>query len=121
MNNLTRCSCKVTIILVKFSKNTQISNSIKICPVGSELFREDGQMELIFAFDNSVNAPNKTEGLRFINATNTGTLIHRKSVSARTSKDSCNVEDSDKIKHCSEHYYFNSLHSSMPLPFLCVF
>jgi hypothetical protein len=47
--------------------------------------------------------------------------MHRKSVSARTFQDSCNVQDSDKIKHCSQHYYLISLHSSQLLPSLCVF
>jgi len=29
--------------LYRFSKNTHISNLIKICPVGAELFHEDGR------------------------------------------------------------------------------
>ena len=31
------------IFLDRFSKNTQVSNLIKIRPVGAELFHEDGQ------------------------------------------------------------------------------
>jgi len=55
---VNRCTCKVTIILLKFSRNTQISNSIKVCPAAFELLNADRQMELIFAFDNSANAHN---------------------------------------------------------------
>jgi hypothetical protein len=39
----------------------------------------------------------KTKGLHFINATKTAALMHRKSVSARITQDSCTVEESDKI------------------------
>jgi hypothetical protein len=48
-------SCKVPITLVRsywnlnylnrFSKNTQIPNSMKICPVGAEVFHVDGQID----------------------------------------------------------------------------
>jgi hypothetical protein len=61
--NVHRSSSKVPVILVRFernlnflcrfSKNTQISNFIKIRPVGVELFRADGQTDmtkLIVAF-----------------------------------------------------------------------
>jgi hypothetical protein len=48
----------------RFSKNTQISTFMKICPVGDELFHADGRtdtqtdiMKLIFAFRNFANAP----------------------------------------------------------------
>ena len=44
------------------SKNNQISNFVKIRPVGAELFRADGQtdiMKLTVAFGNFVNAPKK--------------------------------------------------------------
>ena len=116
--NICRFTCKVTIILVKFSKNTQISNSIKIHPVVSELLHADGQMELIFAFDNSANATNTNRGPSFYRCDK-----HSNSNAQKVCicQDSCSVEDSDKTKHCSQHYYLNSLHSSMPLPFLCVF
>jgi hypothetical protein len=42
------------------SKNPQISNSMKIRPVGSELFHADGRTDMtkpIVAFRNFVNAP----------------------------------------------------------------
>jgi len=44
-----------------FKKNPQISNFMNICPVGAELFHEDGQTDmtkLIFAFRNLVNTLN---------------------------------------------------------------
>jgi len=45
-------------------KNTEISNFIKICPVGAELFHADRQrqtdMKPIVTLDNLVNMPNKT-------------------------------------------------------------
>jgi hypothetical protein len=63
--NVNRCTCKVAIIIVKFSKNTQTSNSIKIHPVASEVLHADGEMELIFTFDNSANAPNMNRGSSF--------------------------------------------------------
>jgi hypothetical protein len=51
-------------------KNTQISNCMKICPVGAELFcagrkagRQAGMMELIVALCNSVNMPENGMGL----------------------------------------------------------
>ena len=46
-----------------FSKNSQISNFIKICPVGDELFHGDrwtDVLKLIVAFCNFVKAPKKT-------------------------------------------------------------
>ena len=48
------------IFLNIFSKNIQISNFIKICLVGAELFHTDGQTDMtkqIAAFGNSANAP----------------------------------------------------------------
>jgi len=42
--------------------NTEISNFIKILPVGAELFQADGRTDktkLIVAFRNSANAPKK--------------------------------------------------------------
>jgi hypothetical protein len=75
--NVYRASCKVPIILVRFnenwifstdfSKNTQISNSIKIRPVGAELFHTDGRtggrtdrqtdIKQTIAFRNFATAP----------------------------------------------------------------
>jgi hypothetical protein len=53
--NVYRSSCKVTHILVKFQRNcnflnifkktAQISNFIKIYPVGAELFHADGRTD----------------------------------------------------------------------------
>jgi hypothetical protein len=53
--NVRRSSSKVPVILVRFqwnvnfldrfSKNTQISNFVKIRPVGEELFHADGQTD----------------------------------------------------------------------------
>jgi hypothetical protein len=47
-----------------FAKNPQISNFIKIRPVGAELFQADGQTDvtiLILPFQNFVNATKNTE------------------------------------------------------------
>jgi len=46
-----------------FSENTQITNLIKIRPVGAELFYADGRTEmtkLIFAFRNFAKVPKNT-------------------------------------------------------------
>jgi len=64
--------CTVPIILFRyksslnflnrFSKNTQISNFMKIRPVGAELFHADGQTDMtepIVAFRNFANASKK--------------------------------------------------------------
>ena len=65
-------SCKVPIILVgfsvnlnffdTFSKSIKMSNFLKICPLGAELFHADGQTgmtKLIAAFRNFAKAPKK--------------------------------------------------------------
>jgi len=54
--------CKVPVVLVRFSKNNQISNSIKIRPLGAELFHADGQADgrdkgKSRFFSNFVNSP----------------------------------------------------------------
>ena len=73
-HNVHRSSCKVPIILVRFSwnlnsidsfsKNTVVSNFIKMCPVEAKLFHVNGWMDrqtdmtkLTAAFRNFVNAP----------------------------------------------------------------
>jgi hypothetical protein len=54
------------IFVGRFSKNTEISNFTKICPVGAELFHANGQTymtKLTVAFRNFVNVPcNKFRG-----------------------------------------------------------
>jgi hypothetical protein len=70
IKNTYRSSCKVPVVLVTcswnfnfldiFSKNTQISNFMKIRPVRAELFYVDGRTDkkkLIVAFRNFANAP----------------------------------------------------------------
>ena len=78
VENVHRSSCKVLIILVRywrnwnfldrFSKNTCISNFMKIRPVGAELFHADGRTEadmtkVIIVFRNFANA-HKSRHLR---------------------------------------------------------
>jgi hypothetical protein len=41
---LVRCQLNLTLI-DRFLNNTKISNLMKICPVGAELFHADGQTE----------------------------------------------------------------------------
>jgi hypothetical protein len=63
-------SCKISIILVGFRswqsfEKTQISDFIKMRPVGAELFHADGQTDmtkLIVAFRNIANAPKNCRG-----------------------------------------------------------
>jgi len=70
IKNVYWSPCKVPVILDRvlwnfnfhnrLSKNTQISNLLKIRPVGAELFHADGQTDmkkLIVAFRNFANAP----------------------------------------------------------------
>ena len=58
----TLYSCRILMknFLDRFSKNNQISNFTKICPVGADLLHVDGQTDmtkLIVAFRNFANAP----------------------------------------------------------------
>ena len=58
---LLLCFNETVNSLDRFSKNTQMSNLIKIRPVGAELFHSDGQtdmLKLIVSFRNFTNAPN---------------------------------------------------------------
>jgi hypothetical protein len=51
---------ETSILATDFSKNTQISNFMKIHPVGAQSFQADGQTsmtKLIVAFCTSANAP----------------------------------------------------------------
>ena len=69
ITNVHRSSCKVTVILVRvqsnlnfldiFSNNPEISNFMKIRPVGARMFHTDRRTDmtqLIVVFSNSVNA-----------------------------------------------------------------
>jgi hypothetical protein len=51
-----------------FSKNTEISNFMKICPVGAELFHADRRTDmtkLIVAFRNFANVPKNEPSLLY--------------------------------------------------------
>jgi hypothetical protein len=73
----TRYSCRTLMKVefsVNFSKNSQISNFMKISPVGAELFHTDrrtngrtGMWKLIVALRNFTNAPKKNKDLRATN------------------------------------------------------
>jgi len=58
-----RYSCQILkkreFFSTDFWKNTQISNFMKIRPVGADVFHADGQtdVKLIIAFSNFANAP----------------------------------------------------------------
>jgi len=59
----TRHSCQ-NLSFDRFSKNTQISNFVKVHPVGNELFhaggradRQTGMTKLVVTFRNFANAP----------------------------------------------------------------
>jgi len=56
--------------LGRFSKNTQISNFVKLCPVGAELYHADGQTDmtklLILAFRNFGKAPKVVIVIHFV-------------------------------------------------------
>jgi hypothetical protein len=70
INNVHWHSCKVPFILVRFlwnlnfldifSKNTQMPNFMKLCPVGASLFHADRRTDLtklLFAFRHFTKAP----------------------------------------------------------------
>jgi hypothetical protein len=79
--NVHSCSCKVPVALVRFwwnfnfqdrfSTNSQISNFMKIRPVGAELFHADGRTDsqtnmtkLTVTFRNFASSPNKPWHIR---------------------------------------------------------
>ena len=56
------CQMLMKFEFSRFSKNIEISNFMKIRPVGAELFHAVGRadrMKIIVAFRNFANAPNK--------------------------------------------------------------
>jgi len=76
-------SCKVPVIFVKlnfldrFSKNLEVSNFMRICPVVAELFHVDKwmdrrthMMKLIIAFHNFTTLPKNGKSRKIIVAKN---------------------------------------------------
>jgi hypothetical protein len=60
---------EISIFLTEFQKNTQISNLMKICPVGAKLIHADGwtdTMKLIAIFHNFASAPKNHSGKPFV-------------------------------------------------------
>jgi hypothetical protein len=92
--------------LDRFSKNTQISNFMKIRPVGAELFHADGQtdmVKLLVAFRNFAKAPSNEaertfvlQSVPFILSPSTVALSHIKYAFAGTFRDSCGTQGNDK-------------------------
>jgi hypothetical protein len=89
---------KVKLSRQNFEKNTQISNVMKILPLGTQLFHADrrtdgrtggqtGMTKLIIAFSNFVNAPKTIMTVRLSallkHSYKTGTIPHRCSNSAK--------------------------------------
>ena len=83
IRNVHMSSCKVPVIFVKlnyldrFSKNLQVTNFMRICPVVAALFHVDKWMDrrthmikLIIAFHNFTNVPKKDKSRKIIAAKN---------------------------------------------------
>ena len=63
----------------QFSKNLQISNFMKIRPVGAELFHADGRTDmtkLIAPFRNFANAPKNEQQSRSQRASHSESIIY---------------------------------------------
>jgi hypothetical protein len=88
MISVHRSSCKVPVILARFSKNTQIWNFTKIRQLRAELFHADGWIDmtkLIVAFRNFANAPKMAyiHKKQIIVDSDTVTLLKLKAISER--------------------------------------